>query len=74
MAGRRPTAAMRQPEIGKGQVDRVGGVLEEPEQGEGLEEEQATIHHYPVLAQGKELEAVGESEAARKGDFGRRQL
>jgi hypothetical protein len=63
---------MRQPEIGKGQVDRVGGVLEEPIR-EGLEK-QATIHHYPVLAQGKELEAVGESEAARKGDFGRRQL
>jgi hypothetical protein len=56
---------MRQPEIGK-------GVLEEPIR-EGLEK-QATIHHYPVLAQGKELEAVGESEAARKGDFGRRQL
>jgi hypothetical protein len=58
--------------MGKEQMDRMGGVLEEPIR-EGLEK-QATIHHYPVLAQGKELEAVGESEAARKGDFGRRQL
>jgi hypothetical protein len=49
-------------------MDRVGGVLEEPK-GEGLE--QATIHHYPVLAQ-RGLEAVEESVAAQKGDGDRR--